>query len=262
MAEVTPANDQAAGQAMPQLVLQKIYVKDVSFEAPNAPQIFQEIGENEQAQPQVQLNLGQRATDLGNDLYEVVLSLTLTCTIGERTVKFAAATGTRLEVALGLETIHPTALEQLNKRLDLDRFDRAARFLGDNGIEMRVFVLLGAPHVPRDDSIDWTVRSVEYAAQRGAAVISVIPVRGGNGELERLQALGEFSPPTLDDLEEVIELCSHIGDSVVTADLWDVDRLAAPECCRALRVDRLREWNVGGRPAPRVLCACDPVVAT
>ncbi len=183
-------------------------------------------------------------------------------TIGERTVKFAAATGTRFEVALGLETIHPTALEQLNKRLDLDRFDRAARFLGDNGIEMRVFVLLGAPHVPRDESIDWTVRSVEYAAQRGAAVISVIPVRGGNGELERLQALGEFSPPTLDDLEEVIELCSHIGDSVVTADLWDVDRLAAPECCRALRVDRLREWNVGGRPAPRVLCACDPVVAT
>ena len=83
MAEVTPANDQAAGQAMPQLMLQKIYVKDVSFEAPNAPQIFQEIDEN--AQPQVQLNLGQKASDLGNDLYEVVLSLTLTCTVGDKT---------------------------------------------------------------------------------------------------------------------------------------------------------------------------------
>ena len=35
-------NDQANGQAsQPQLVMQKIYVKDVSFEAPNAPQIFQ-----------------------------------------------------------------------------------------------------------------------------------------------------------------------------------------------------------------------------
>jgi len=87
MAEVTPANDQAAGQAMPQLVLQKIYVKDVSFEAPNAPQIFQEIDEN--AQPQVQLNLGQKASDLGNDLYEVVLSLTLTCTVGQRTAYLA-----------------------------------------------------------------------------------------------------------------------------------------------------------------------------
>ena len=81
-------NDQANGQAsQPQLVMQKIYVKDVSFEAPNAPQIFQEIDET--SQPQVQLNLGQKATDLGNDLFEVVLSLTLTCTVGERTAYLA-----------------------------------------------------------------------------------------------------------------------------------------------------------------------------
>lgn len=81
-------NDQANGQGnQPQLVLQKIYVKDVSFEAPNAPQVFQEIDEKDQ--PQVQLNLGQKATDLGNDLYEVALSLTLTCTIGQRTAYLA-----------------------------------------------------------------------------------------------------------------------------------------------------------------------------
>jgi len=81
-------NGQANGLAgQPQLVMQKIYVKDVSFEAPNAPQIFQEIGENEQ--PQVQLNLGQKAADLGNGMFEVVLSLTLTCTLGERTAYLA-----------------------------------------------------------------------------------------------------------------------------------------------------------------------------
>ena len=83
------ANGQANGQAnQPQLVLQKIYVKDVSFEAPNAPQIFQEIGETDQP-PQVQLNLGHKATALGNDLYEVTLSLTLTCSVGERTAYLA-----------------------------------------------------------------------------------------------------------------------------------------------------------------------------
>ncbi len=87
MAEVTPA-EQANGQThTPQLVLQKIYVKDVSFEAPNAPQVYQEVNENEQ--PQVQLNLAQKASDLGNDLFEVVLSLTLTCTIGTRTAYLA-----------------------------------------------------------------------------------------------------------------------------------------------------------------------------
>ena len=87
MAEVI-ANGQANGQAeQPQLVVQKIYVKDVSFEVPNAPQIFQEISESDQ--PQVQLNLGQKATDLGNDQYEVVLSLTLTCPVGQRTAYLA-----------------------------------------------------------------------------------------------------------------------------------------------------------------------------
>jgi preprotein translocase subunit SecB len=79
-----PTNN-LAGQ--PQLMVQKIYVKDVSFEAPNAPQIFHEIDENDQ--PQVQLNLGHKASDLGNGLYEVVLSLTLTCTVGQRTAYLA-----------------------------------------------------------------------------------------------------------------------------------------------------------------------------
>jgi preprotein translocase subunit SecB len=89
MAEVTTYGQSNGQSSQPQLTLQKIYVKDVSFEAPNAPQIFQDISENEMAQPQVQLNLGQRAADLGNDLYEVVLSLTLTCTLGERTAYLA-----------------------------------------------------------------------------------------------------------------------------------------------------------------------------
>jgi preprotein translocase subunit SecB len=88
MAEII-ANGQTNGPAnQPQLVLQKIYVKDVSFEAPNAPQIFQEVSEINEA-PQVQLNLTQRATGLGNDLYEVVLSLTLTCTVNDRTAYLA-----------------------------------------------------------------------------------------------------------------------------------------------------------------------------
>jgi preprotein translocase subunit SecB len=83
------ADINANGQAgQPQLVLQKIYMKDASFEAPNAPQVFQEMGESD-VQPQVQLNLGHKATDLGGELFEVVLSLTLTCNLGERTAYLA-----------------------------------------------------------------------------------------------------------------------------------------------------------------------------
>lgn len=85
-------NNQANGQAAPageqprqaQLNMQKIYVKDASFEVPNAPQVFQEQG-----QPQVQLNLGQKNAKLADDVHEVVLTLTLTCTINESTAYLA-----------------------------------------------------------------------------------------------------------------------------------------------------------------------------
>lgn len=146
-------------------------------------------------------------------------------TVGRMTIDFAAMLRGRLEVAIGLETIHPTAMPRLNKRLDLNRFDRATRFLGDNDIDLRVFVLLGAPHVPASEMVEWTVRTVQYAAERGAALVSIIPVRGGNGEMERLASLGLFTPPTRRQLGETVAACSGISGSVVSADLWDADRL-------------------------------------
>ena len=179
-------------------------------------------------------------------------------TIGDATLAFARALGGRsLEVAVGLETIHPGAMAQLNKKLDLSRFDAAARTLADAGIDLRAFVLLGAPHVPATESVEWTVRTVAHAAARDAAVVSIIPVRGGNGEMERLEALGAFTPPTLAQLEASLDRCLGFGRTVVTADLWDVERLPACEECRARRVDRLARINLTGRAEPRVACdAC------
>ena len=59
--------------AQMQFNLQKIYVKDASFEAPNAPAVFQEEG-----QPQLQLNLAQKVNTLAENVFEVVLTVTLT----------------------------------------------------------------------------------------------------------------------------------------------------------------------------------------
>jgi len=78
----TPGNGAAAAPA--QLVVQKIYVKDASFEAPGAPAIFQE-----QAQPQVQLNLSQKVANFSEGLYEVVLTVTVTCKINDKTAYLA-----------------------------------------------------------------------------------------------------------------------------------------------------------------------------
>lgn len=176
-------------------------------------------------------------------------------TIGPPTLAFARELSGRLEVAAGLETIHPLAAAQLNKRLDLARFDRAARFLSENDVDLRVFVLLGAPYVPAAELIAWTVRTVEYAVERGASVVSIIPVRGGNGEMERLQALGHFTPPTLSQLEDALDGCLQFTRTVVTADVWDAEQLPACEHCRTQRIERLRRLNVTGRAELRVACS-------
>lgn len=62
----------------PQFSVEKIYVKDVSFEAPKTPQVF-----NEQGQPQLQMNLNQRVQRVGENVFEVVLGITLTCALAE-----------------------------------------------------------------------------------------------------------------------------------------------------------------------------------
>jgi archaeosine synthase beta-subunit len=176
-------------------------------------------------------------------------------TIGAATLDFARRIPGRLEVAVGLETIHPLAAARINKRLDLARFEQAARFLAGNGIDLRVFVLLGAPHVPAAESVEWTVLTVEHAVNLGASVVSIIPVRGGNGEMERLQQLGEFTPPTFAQLEDALDSSLKFSGTVITADLWDAEKLPACEHCRAPRIERLRRMNISGRAEPRVSCA-------
>ena len=176
-------------------------------------------------------------------------------TIGPPVLEFARQLEGRLEVAMGLETIHSDAMRLLNKRLDLDRFARSAGLLVEHGIDLRVFVLLGVPGVPADQAVDWAVRSAEHAAQRGASVVSIIPVRGGNGEMERLKAAGLFTAPTLRQLEAALDRCIGWSNSAVTVDLWDVERLAACPACRDARVARLGRINVTGAAEPPVACA-------
>lgn len=175
-------------------------------------------------------------------------------TIGAETLDFAHRLTGRLEVAIGLETVHPEALRRLNKRLDLKRFDAAVRLLRDHDVDVRAFVLLGAPHVPPAESVEWTVRSVEHAARAGASVVAIIPVRGGNGEMERLAQAGHFSPPALAQLEEALDASLPRTGVTVTADLWDAGRLPACPDCREARTRRLRRLNVSQRPEPRVAC--------
>ena len=62
----------ASTDEAPQIGLQKVYLKDASYEAPNAPGIF-----SGEWKPAINLNLATRHTNLGKNSYEVVLEATV-----------------------------------------------------------------------------------------------------------------------------------------------------------------------------------------
>jgi preprotein translocase subunit SecB len=83
MADDTPPQGngtQQPGAAQPQFAIQKIYVKDISFEAPGAPFVFQE-----KWAPQIDLQLGSATEQLSEHVYQAVLSLTVTAKLGDKT---------------------------------------------------------------------------------------------------------------------------------------------------------------------------------
>lgn len=72
--------NQAAEEQQVPFAIQRIYVKDISFESPNAPAIFRK-----EWQPEVKLDLDTRSEKLEDNMFEVILSLTVTTTVAGET---------------------------------------------------------------------------------------------------------------------------------------------------------------------------------
>ena len=170
--------------------------------------------------------------------------------------------GPRLEVAMGLETAHPAVLKKLNKRMTIADFRRAAGFLRANAIDLRVFVLVKPPFMDEREAFRWAGHSVELAFDEGARVVSLIPVRPGNGALESLAAQGLFAPPSLALLEAVHDTALQGGRGVVLVDTWDLQVFAACAECLPNRRARMEAMNLGQKVLGRVRCAKCPAGAT
>jgi radical SAM enzyme (TIGR01210 family) len=196
------------------------------------------------------------------DLVRPFSGVTVEChprLVSDACFEFARRIGGRLEVAMGVETVHPEALSRLNKGVGLDDFAGAAARLRQADIDVRAFVLVGAPFVPPEEGLAWTVRSVAWALDQGAGLVALIPVRGGNGELERLAAVGQFTPPALRDLEAALGGSLALRRGRVVADLWDAATLPACPSCRPARIERLARMNRTGQIETAAGCvACAP----
>lgn len=99
--QAAPAQD-AGAQNMVQFAIDRIYVKDLSLENPGAPQSFQ-VAEA----PSVEIGLRTRTDQLDTDIYESVLTVTVTARSGDKTLFLIEA------AQAGIFTIRGVPQEQL-----------------------------------------------------------------------------------------------------------------------------------------------------
>jgi radical SAM enzyme (TIGR01210 family) len=178
--------------------------------------------------------------------------------VNDDCLRFRARLKCRLEVAMGLETVHPDILPKLNKRMTLEQFSSAANFLRRHDIDIRVFVLVQPPFMQRHEAVLWAQRSVNFAFDCGATAVTLIPTRGGNGAMEALAANQQFSPPRLETLEASFNYGLSLKRGRVFADLWDAEKIPSCPVCRIPRISRLRHMNLSQvHLAPAGCNSCD-----
>jgi archaeosine synthase beta-subunit len=178
--------------------------------------------------------------------------------VGDNCLRFRDRLKCRLEIAMGLETVHPDILPKLNKRMTLEQFSNAAAFLRAHDIDLRVFVLVQPPFMESLEVVLWAQRSVDFAFDCGATAVTLIPTRGGNGAMEALAANQQFSPPRLETLEASLNYGLGLKRGRVFADLWDAERIPSCLACRIPRISRLRQMNLSQINLP--LARCDSCV--
>ncbi len=170
---------------------------------------------------------------------------------------FANLLNGRLEVAMGLETLEPTALRGLNKQMSVVDVRRATEQLTCLGIDVRLFVLLRPPGLSESAGTEWCLASIDEARKWGARQVSVIPVRGGNGAMEQLEKEGQFEPPLASSLEMVLSESVRKSSMVITADLWNWGRLRGLcTICSQSRFSRMQQINLTQSTVEGINCAC------
>jgi len=177
--------------------------------------------------------------------------------VDRRCLEFRDLLNGELQIAMGLETVHPEVLPRLNKQMTLADFAEATKFLASQEIPVRAFVLLRPPFLSEREGVNWAKRSIEFAFETGVECCAVIPTRSGNGAMEELKRQGQFAPPRLRSLEEVLDFGIALKRGRVFADLWDIEKLHPCDRCRSQRIERLNEMNLAQTVLPRVDCACE-----
>lgn len=160
----------------------------------------------------------------------------------DRLRHFRDLVNTPLEVAVGLETVQPRWLDRLGKQMTRDDFDRYARWLRNEGVDLRVFLIIGVPGITETESLRWARMSARHAIACGARHISLIPARSGHGWNGRANQLPKLSVDAIVELQNATIMDAK-GRTAITVDLWDLDASAE-------QLERLSSVNLTQRAGP------------
>lgn len=90
---------EAQSSNQPVFSIEKVYVKDLSLEIPNAPQVFLE-----REAPQVDIQLHHSSNSVEDGVYQTMLTVTVTAKVGEKTLFLVEATQAGIFVARNIPT--------------------------------------------------------------------------------------------------------------------------------------------------------------
>jgi len=196
-----------------------------------------------------------RIASLLND-FETIIVESHPKFINEKCLQFKEMLKPELEVAIGLETVHMEVLQKLNKQMTLNDFSKAVRFLTQNGIRSRAFILLKPPFLSESEGIFWANRSIDFAFEVGVECCTVIPVRAGNGAMDILMKNDDFSLPMLSSLEKVLEYGIGLSSGRVFADVWDLELFSDCDKCFDARQNGLMAMNLSQQNVDHIVCKC------
>ena len=164
--------------------------------------------------------------------------------INQKALEFRDRLNVDLQVAIGLETVHPEVLPSLNKKMTLDDYSKSVKFLNQHGILSRAFILLRPPFLDEEEGVLWAKKSIDFAFDAGVECCVVIPTRSGNGGLDHLAKTGFFQSPKIQSLENVLEYGISLKKDRVFADLWDLAYFSGCDKCLTARKERLHSMNL------------------
>lgn len=149
-------------QAQPpqqQFALQKVYIKDLSFESPMGASAFNQMGK-----PQINQEFNNKNQKVGDDLYEVVLSFTLTVKVDDKTVYLVEIQQAGIFAIKGLDN---NQLTQILNTLCLHTLFPYARETIDTIVTKGGFPPLLLPHINFDVLFAQAVAKAKEQGQAG-----------------------------------------------------------------------------------------------